>query len=263
MNKIFSLMLLLPLSCAVCAGDSAGDWKKPFSDADATRGDIVALWEFKPGFESADSSPNGIALQTRGRAIFVPDGVFGGNCLESFSTSNTESMGAVGRKKISLQSPGGIIAVECWVKLKNESFSNSEIALAVLVDCKGVYFPKKGAGANSGFAFYLAKNARGKTVPMVNLGFGDDSVIFQGTPLDLAAGEWHNLSFVYDGEGRCGIFLDGSMLSISGEKGRRVVADPSFPVTIGERATANYIGFPGFIGQVRISTSAPAYLPMD
>jgi len=263
MNKIFFLMLLLPLSCAVCAEDSADDWEKPFSDTDATRADIVALWEFKPNFESADSSPNGIALQTRGRAIFVPDGVFGRNCLESFSTSNNEPMGAVGRKKLNLQSPGGILAVECWVKLKNEPFSNSIIASAVLVDCKGVYFPKEGASANSGFAFYLVKNARGKTVPMVNLGFGDASVIFKGTPIDLATEEWHNLSFVYDGVGRCGIFLDGSMLSISGEQGRPVVVDPFFSVTIGERATGDFIGFPGFIGQVRISTSAPAYLPMD
>lgn len=257
MNKILYTVSLLFVSLAGYA-DNAEIWKKPFNGTDVNGSNIAALWEFRKGTETTDSSANAVNIKIQGDSKFVTDGVFGNNCLESFPTAEAKSMGAISSKKIDLKSAEGKLSVECWIKLKNETFPKSNIA--IMTDCKGIFYPKEGVNANSGFVFYLEKNTAGKINAVVNLGFGDKSEIFKTGPLEIENGKWTHLAFTYDGEGRCGIFLNGVRVSFASKTACAAVAEPFYMLSIGERAVSNYSGFPGFIGQVRVSKFIPDYL---
>lgn len=256
MKKIFYSLSLLFIS-ATYAND-AELWKKPFAGAEINGAGVTALWEFKKLSETKDSSANAINIKLQGDSKFAADGVFGGNCLESFPTAENKAMGAICEKKLSLKAPENKLAVEAWIKLKNESFPKSN--LAVIADCKGIFYPKEGSNANSGFSLYLEKNPQGKISTVVNLGFGEKSETFRSRPMEIEPGKWTSIAFTYDGEGRCSIFVNAARVAFSSKPGYTAVAEPFYMLSLGERAVSSYSGFPGFIGQVRVSKFIPDYL---
>ena len=252
-NKTLFAFALFSISLAAVHARDVDRWSAPFSGGS----NVVALWEFKPTMEREDGSGKKHVLKLRGKSKFVDQGVFGGRCLESFPTNGKQATGAVTPLKPDL-SPAGPFTVECWFKLKKEA---ETAKIAVLVDCKNVFtYSSDVPRNNKGYAFYLKKKSTGKWRLYVCLGFGKDSVVYNSRDIQMKLDVWNYTSFTYNGKGFCTLFFNGKEIGFDLRTGRGSVVGSVNQLAIGGRISSTFFGFPGYIGQVRISKGIPAYL---
>jgi len=95
-------------------------WRHEYSGTAATGPNVIALWQFDKGAETADQSGRGHALKLRGQARFVVAGKFGG-ALESFpaDAAHDHAQGAETPSRPDL-TPKGAFTIEMWLRPKPE-----------------------------------------------------------------------------------------------------------------------------------------------
>ena len=94
-------------------------WNMEYTGKDAVEAHVIGLWQFKPGAENLDSSPNGRDLDLKGATI-SPNG-WSGSCLESYRGWPEEDVrhAAIVSDDPDL-SPDGAFSIEMWIKPKPE-----------------------------------------------------------------------------------------------------------------------------------------------
>ena len=220
-----------------------------FTGADATGDHVIALWQFAPGRETADNSNNGHTLALRGASLFSPDGLFGA-CLESFpvGAGNDKAVGAMAKNHPSL-TPEGAFTLELWLKPKPEL---AEAKQSFLVDKKYFHYARSTPEANTDYGLYLQNAGNSRHVLTATLGFGTDSIWANSQAVQLDAGVWYHLAFVYDGAGTCRFFVDGRSVGKSVHAGRGALTPGRHNLVIGDRVGSTHVGCAAFIDQVRL-----------
>ncbi|NUP99608.1 MAG: hypothetical protein HUU35_07115 [Armatimonadetes bacterium] len=247
------------LLAVVCAAGQQPAWKAAYSGVEATGDHVLALYQFRPAEPGKDNSGHGHELTIRGASRFVSDGpVPQTGSLESFATDQTaeKPAGATAPHDPKL-TPAGAFTVELWVKPKPELASASG---CMLVDKKYINYTRPGPEANSDYCLFLSRAAGGKHALVADLGFGQDSSQFVSEPILLTPGEWHFLAFSYNGQGVGRFFVNGEPAGRVNHPNRGAVAGGRHPLVIGDRVGSSYMGFPGFVGQVRIANGLPAWV---
>ncbi len=245
-----ALAASLVLTVSGFPADAEAPWNRLYTGADATGPDVLALWQFEPGNETADASGHGHALSLRGKSVFAPGGRFGG-CLESFAVDSAvedKPVGAMARDHDGL-SPRGPFTLELWLKPKPEMAGAKTV---FLVDKKYYHYAKDLPQANTDYALYLQGRGGGSFVLTATLGFGTDSVWASSRAVSLEAGRWYHIAYSYDGAGVSRFFLDGVPVGKTVHEGRGPVTPGSHPLVIGDRVGSSYGGCAGFISQVRL-----------
>ena len=244
----------LALLGATAARAAEEPWRQQYQGEQASGAPVIALWQFQPGAESADSSGHGHALTLRGQSRFAPDGVFG-SCLESFHSEPDVAHGALVKNHASL-SPKGAFTLELWVKPKPDFAAAKN---AFLLDKQ--YHRKAGdPEGNRDYELSVRALEDGKHLLDAYLGFGADAAHCVSAPVTLPLGEWTYLAFTYDGAGLGRFFVNGKPAGETRHEGRGAVTPGPHPLVLGARVGSTNIGFPGFIDQVRILNGAPPWL---
>ncbi len=240
----------LTTACAVFgATNSRQSWAEPYTGAEVTGPDVLALWLFEPDAPTADSSGNGHALELRGRSAVSAHGRFGA-CLESFTAGkdNDHAVGAATADHGTLN-PAGPFTAELWLNPKPEL---AAARTAFLVDKKYYHYAKELPRANTGYCLYLQRSRDGGHQITASLGFGTDSVWCASDPVVLTPGTWAHIAYSYDGAGISRFFLNGQPVGKSVHEGRGPVAPSSYPLVVGDRVGSVHTGCPAFIDQVRL-----------
>lgn len=250
---LLGIVLLLPQAFA-----EDQPWQKLYTGNEATGAHVIGLWQFQPGKEAEDNSGNGHKLLLRGKSRFVEDGKFG-SCLEAFDAGKekaNQAEGASAANKPQL-SPLGAFTLEAWFKLKPEA---STVSGLFLIDKKYYTYAKDIPQANRDYCFYLDKVAGNKRRLTAYLGYEKDSAFYRSDTVPLEDGRWYYAAFAYDGHGMGRFFLDGKSIGRVIHKGRGPVSPGPYPFCIGARVGSTYVGFPGFIDQVRITNGIASHL---
>lgn len=216
-------------------------WWAEYAGVDATGDDILALWQFNAGAESADSSGKGHDLTLKGATI-NPNGRFGA-CLESYRGWPDEDAphAAIVPNSPSL-TPSGAFSIELWIQPKPELEGYPD---SFLIDKKYV--------SNDDYQIILGPaDKQGFRRLRAVLGFGKDSVTYTSLPARLETGVWYHLAFVYDGAGKGTFYLNGGELGGGEDPSRGSIRSGDHHLSIGDRIGSYYHGFPGLIDQVRI-----------
>jgi len=217
-------------------------WESAYSGRDAAGEHVVALWQFRKGAELEDASGHGHTLRLSGAKV-VPGGLFGG-CLESDRGWPVEDKrhAALAAKHPAL-SPQGAFTLELWIKPKPQLKGYPD---SFLLD--------KRYTAHSDYQLILGKGDRyGSRTLRACLGFGTESATFYSRPLKPKIGQWTHVAFTYDGEGTGSFYVNGVDWGRTHHSGKRSISPGRHPLSIGDRLGSYYHGFPGFIGQVRIT----------
>jgi len=252
MRQCLTWIMAAGVLCAAALGADE-PWQQLYKGEEATGKHVIALWQFLPGAEKADSSGNGHTLTLRGDSRFADDGKFG-SCLESFHSERPH--GAMVRNHRNL-TPKGAFTLEMWIRPKPELFQEKRV---YLLD-KQYYVRAGDPAANKDYALTLRALGNGRHVIEASLGFGKDAAQYVSGEVALKAGEWSHILFKYDGAGLGSFFFNGAGYGSTLRKGRGAVAGGTFPLVIGARVGSSHIGFPGFIDQVRITGEPTAALP--
>ena len=243
-------MIAAFIGTAVAAAEQP--WRQLYRDEEATGEPVIALWQFQPGAETADTSGHGHTLTPRGDSRFVTGGLFG-SCLESFHADSPQGAITPNHPRLS---PKGAFTLELWIKLKTDLAAGNWF---FLLDKQ--YHRKAGdPEANKDYELSLRCLEDGKHLLDAYVGHGEESSHYSSTPLTLKAGEWTHVAFTYDGAGLGRFFVNGAVAGEMLHTGRGAVAPGPHPLVVGGRVGSTYIGFPGFIDQVRIMNGAPAWL---
>ena len=253
----FSSVLAASLIASALAFAEDQPWQKLYTGKEATGPQVIGLWQFQPGKEAKDSSGKGNKLTLRGKSRFVKGGKFG-SCLEIFDAGKgkeNHAEGAFAADKPQL-SPKGAFTLEAWFKLKPEA---STVSGLFLIDKKYYTYAKAIPNANRDYCFYLDK-AGGKRRLTAYLGYEKDSAFYRSETVPLEDGRWYYAAFAYDGRGMGRFFLDGEPVGRVIHKGRGPVSPGPYPFCIGARVGSTYVGFPGFIDQVRITNGIASHL---
>ena len=247
--ELFAIGLTLIVGIAANAQQSVPRlrelWNIEYTGDDATGAHVIALWQFKPGAENQDSSPNGHSLNLKGATI-NPDGLFG-SCLESYRGWPDEDVchAAIVPNKPAL-TPKGAFAIEMWIKPKPELEGYPD---AFLLDKKYV--------SHDDYQIILSgADKHGLRRLHASLGFGTDSVAYYSEPTKFEQGVWYHIAFVYDGAGKGTFFINGVPFGGGEHQCRKSISHGSHYLSIGDRIGSYYHGFPGFIDQVRICQGA-------
>lgn len=261
------LVLVLPgLFAFVWAGVAASDagappWKRLYSGEEASGAQVMALWQFLPGRETADTSGRGRALTLRGDSRFADDGpVEGTRCLESFATDpkDGKGQGAMAAHDPTL-TPTGAFTMEWWMKPKAgfEQQKNMTLLDKMYVNYK---HSNPAAECQRDYMVTLDRSGEGAHVLNVFLGHGDAVSQYTSTSFRLTAGEWRHAAFTYNGAGLGRFFVDGKEAGRTANEGRGPVVGGKYSLAVGDRSGSSYSGFPGFIGQVRMMNGiAPTF----
>ncbi len=248
------LWVIVGLWVGLAVGKAGGEeqtqpWQKPYSGRTAN---VIALWHFDAGEETADASGHGHRLKLRGRSRFVSQGKFGG-CLESFPANkdNDKAQGAEVKNAPDL-TPAGAFTLELWMRPKPELAQQST---AFLLDKKYYYYPSGLPKANHDYCLYLRRVDReGRQWRVVAyLGYGQDSAEYVSNIVELEPNRWYHVAFSYDGAGIGRFFLNGECVGRTEQKGRGAVSPGHYNLVIGDRYGSIHTGFAGYIDEVRIS----------
>ena len=223
-------------------------WERPYGGEEATGPEVVALWQFEKRAETKDSSGKGHELKMRGRSRGVDGGRFGGG-LECFAAPKDKPEGAQVAKLDPALSPKGAFTAELWMKPMPDM---AKEGTAFLLDCKYYHYARDLPRANTGYVFLLQRTGT-KWRPTAILGFGSASETYAAKPVELAAGTWYHLAFLYDGKGTGRILLDGKDMGGTTHGGRKDITPAMYPLTIGARYGSSHHGTPAIFDQVRIS----------
>ncbi len=219
-------------------------WSAEYAGTDATGEQVIALWQFNPGGETADASGHGHAATLQGASIHA-EGRFGG-CLECFPGWPVEDKGhrALVPNDPAL-SPSGAFTIEMWIKPKEQL--NDKYPDSFLLDKKYV--------AHDDYQLILGSPAKnGDRLLQANLGFGNDSQTYYSQPAPFEPGRWRHVAFTYDGAGMGRFYLDGRSCGGGEFPGRKSISRGRHQLSIGDRIGSYHHGFPGFIDQVRITS---------
>ncbi|MFH1920102.1 MAG: LamG-like jellyroll fold domain-containing protein, partial [Planctomycetota bacterium] len=252
--KIF--VVAITLACFPAANARAAEeddvppWQKPYTGQEATGEKTIALWQFTPGAESADSSGNGHDVTLRGESRFAGEGRFGG-CLESAAADekNDKPQGAQAKNDPRLTPPGAF-TLELWFKPKPEM---DDYATVFLLDKKYFHYAKDLPQANRDYCLYLRRTGENRRRVVAYLGFGEDSAAYTSDDLPVEPDRWQHVAFTYDGAGTGRFFCDGKPIGRSTHEGRGPIQPGGYHLVIGCRYGSIHNGFPGFIDEVRIS----------
>ena len=253
---------VLILSAQPLLGDSNNAESRPSPGQPSQSGqaapdqDVIAWWRFMPGQETIDNSGHGHELRLRGVSRFVPGGV-SDNCLECFSSGGdpNKGNGAVVRNDPRL-SPKGPFMLELWIKPKPELDS---CRVAFLLDKKYLHYPRETPDANRDYCLYLRRSESGRFRLVAYLGFGQDSAEFTSQEISLTPDHWVHIAFTYDGAGVGRFFLNRQAIGRTVHPGRGPVSPGKYDLVIGDRYGSLYSGFPGYIDDVCIRSSIPAW----
>ncbi len=223
-------------------------WRKLYVGEEAAK-DVIALWQFQPGAELKDSSGNGHDLKLRGTAQFTKEGRFG-SCLRPIKGAPIkEKAGGATTANHPALSPRGAFTIEMWIKPGPEL---AGVKQAFLLDKKYVGYKSNHARHNSDYQLIMRKAGKDWQLH-ANLGYGKDSATYKSKAVSYQEGEWYHVAFTYDGKGTVCFFRNGMPLGKTTHLGRGAVSPGRYSVIIGDRVGSNYVAFPGYIDQVRIS----------
>lgn len=249
-----AVFMLLCLLAGVALAQAPVRLAEPFENAytgeDATGDHVIALWQFEPGAETADSSGNGHELRLKG-AQFVATGRFGGG-LESFrgwpDVDQPHQAIAANRPELS---PKGAFTIELWIcpKPDLEGYPEAFVLDKKYVDQTDYQLTLSAAGPH------------GSRRWLMRLGFGAETVTWQSDDLRYEPGVWHHVAFVYDGAGTGSFYIDGRAMGSTTQPGYGSIAPGTKDLHIGDRVGSYYHGFPGYIDEVRICKGALQFLP--
>lgn len=249
----FTYCMLVAVACWA----STGAWQNLYEGKEATGDDVIALWQFVPGAETADSSGKGHTLKLKGKSKFNPDGKFGA-CLEVDYVEEGKGQGVSVKNNPDL-SPKGAFTIEMWIKPKPE-----------LAKCNHAFLlDKQTAWSGHKEDYRLMLSSVEKTIMsgpvekgsfkiIAQMGFGEEkgNVAYTSEVKVFKPGQWYHLAFTYNGEGGGKIYVNGEL---AGEKiypGKKSMQAGNRDITIGDRGLSSYCPFPGFIDQVRILNRA-------
>ncbi len=231
---------------------AAQTWQTGYSGADSKGPGVIGHWRFDAGAEAVDSGRLGLSGKLDGAKPYAK-GKFGGG-LESFPGWPLEdkhhSLMVANHPELS---PAGAFTVEMWIKPKAEL---QKASLVYLID-------KKYASQNDYQWFLSPPNPSGRRYMNVVLGFGKDTETFATDLLAFEEGVWQHIAFSYDAAGTVRFYRNGSSIGNVTRPGRHGIAAGSLPLSIGDRIGSNYGGFPGYIDEVRISSGALDFSPLD
>lgn len=254
----FALFSAAVLGSVVSAAGLDQPWQQPYAGEEATGESVVALWTFAAPEPGRDASGKGHDLTLRGRSRYVEEGGFGG-ILETFPTDPEnmakDAQGAVATRRPEL-SPEGPFTLEVRFQPKADF---AELARHFLLDNKYYSYASDHPSANAGYMLYLQRTRDQRFQPVAFLGYGSDSEFYHGDPVELAAGEWVHLAFVYDGEGTGRFYVNGILRGTAVNPERKAVAPALYNLAVGDRHGSNYVGSSLLIDQVRILNRAAAF----
>jgi hypothetical protein len=232
-------------------------WEAPYSGADATGADVVALWHFDDGAPGKDASGHGHDLTLRGKdSQFVADGKFGGALEVDEKTEPGDTrQGATIRNTDDLN-PKGAFTLEMWMSPSAQLAGKS---YAVLLDKKYYNYASDKPAANTAYILGLRKSGD-QFVLEAQLGFGKDSAIVRSLPQTFDAGQWYHVAFTYDGNGLCTFYLGATRIGQTQLKDRGPVTPGNYALVIGDRVGSTGWRFYGKIDEVRILDKAARYV---
>lgn len=236
---------------------STAPWRKPYTGANASGDDVVALWQFDGDSPLSDVSGHGHALELRGDGQIADEGRFAsGLAGGAASCSNDRAQGAQAALDARL-TPAGAFTLEAWFALAPGAEAEAA-AMAMILDNKYYYYESQLPEANHGYAFFLARDGE-SWIPTAMLGYGADSAAFYGASSKLQAGTWHHLAFSYDGHGGGRFYLDGVESPKTSHAGRAALSPARHGLVVGDRVGSCHVGFPGTLDQVRVSSRALSF----
>ncbi len=251
----FSLFLHSPHLAAEESVRFQQKWFEPYAQADIKADYVLGFWSFdgsNPTRESAGRKLNG---KLSGAKI-ASQGKFG-KSLESFpgfpkSPATPHRLYIAASKPLS--SPSGELTLEMWIKPKKLAEGETGNA-AILLDKKYV--------DHTDYQLKLwQKDRDGKQKLTALLGFGRETETWNSEPIVLEEGLWHHIAFTYDAHGTGSFFVNGYLRGSETVSGRGKIAAGTKGLSIGDRLGANYMGFNGWIDQVRISSKALEFRPL-
>ncbi len=234
----------------------AGGWDKPYTGEDVTGPNVVAIWQFRPGQETADGKGDAhIAL--RGKARFVKDERFGG-ALESFCSGRDYDKGQGAATKANLDlTPDGAFTLEAWIKLKKNP-ANPGWRTGYIIDKMYIPGTTKLAGYNRDYYLRLGRGKSGASYRLeAGIGLGEEVIGFVSDWKAIPLETWTHAAFCYNAKGTGTFFLNGEMIGRKTYPGKRGAVPGRRNVSIGDRSGSTYSGLPGYLAQVRVSRGVP------
>lgn len=233
-------------------------WEAPFTGANATGSNVVALWHFDADAPGKDASGNGHDLNLRGKdSHFITNGKFGGGLKVEEKVEPGDKAQGAQTKNTDTLNPKGAFTVEFWMS-PGEDITKG--ATQFLIDKKYYNYTKDTIQANTGYMIALRKAAGGKFSLQAQLGFGTDSDIINSTPQTFEIGKWYHIAFTYDGKGGVAFYLGNTRIGETQLKDRGAITAGTYPVTIGDRVGSTHQRFHGRIDEVRILNTAVKYV---
>ncbi len=123
--------------------------------------------------------------------------------------------------------------------------------MSMLLECNYCLRTHESAKANGGFALFLKRGTDGLR-PRVILGFGDRTVSFSASPVQLEAGTWYHIGFAHDAAGAVTVYLDGTEIG-GGKVAAGAIAPARHALIIGGRIGSTHTGCAAFIDEVRLA----------
>jgi len=233
-------------------------WEKPYTGQDAIGADVIALWHFDQGEPAADASGHGHNLILRSKdSQFVADGKFGGGLqIVEKDRPGDVRQGATTQNSGELN-PKDAFTIEMWISPSEQLAGKTS---AMLLDKKYYYYPSPVPKANTGYMLALRKADEGKFIVEAQLGFGKDSAIVRSDPQTFNANQWYHVTFTYDGQGTCTLYLGNTCIAQKQFAGRSAITPGDYPVVIGDRFGSLGQRFPGRIDEVRLLNKAVHYI---
>ncbi|MEO6785452.1 MAG: LamG domain-containing protein, partial [Chthoniobacteraceae bacterium] len=247
LTSAVALLLVIQAPAQIPLGET---WQSGYSGADAEGPQVLGYWKFASDAPTVDSSGKGHTLTFAG-ARAVENGKRDGalECFPGFPVEDKRH-GAMAEPGPGL-SPKGAFTVEMWIRPKPQLTAKIS---PVLLDKKYV--------AHADYQFRLTTADGGGARRMeVLLGFGSDSETFISDPF-VPGTDWQHVAFTYDAAGEVRFFRNGTPLGSSRKPGRGSVTAGRHGLSIGDRVGSTYMGFPGFIDEVRICDGVLEFRPV-
>lgn len=258
--RFSALTCILSLAC-LWSVLAMGVEVRPFQGDEITGNDVLALWQFQPGAELADSKGEAV-LQLSGRSQVVPDSVFGGalECFEYVPGNDKPNGARASREKAPVID--GVFSIEAWVKLK-ENPDNPDWSTGYILDKMYVPNTHERDYLNKDYHFSLRHNKGAKKVVLqAGIGLGAEVINFSSAPVDYAPGEWRLMAFYYNGAGTGMFFVDGRLVGKRTHEGKGPAAPGRLQIMLGERCGSIHAGLPGYLAQVRIVKGLPSQVKL-
>ncbi len=230
-------------------------WFKPYTQLDTRADHVLGYWSFDGQDPIQESAGRKYKTRLVGAKI-SSQGKFG-NCLESFpgypkSPATPHQLLVHAVKELS--SPTGALTLEMWIRPKKLP-RGEKGTTAMLLDKKYV--------DHTDYQLKLwPKDRDGKRRLEALLGFGRETESWSSEPFFIEAETWHHVAFTYDAKGTGAFFVDGYLRGTETIPGRGKIVAGKKTLSIGDRLGANYMGFNGWIDQVRISSRTLEFRPL-